>query len=139
MEIEFVVNGEPVPKARPRLGKLGNVYTPTRTKAYERQVAYAFMAEKNRKGISWDTTTSCPMTISVVVNFHNGKMKSFHVPRDKITRPDVDNLLKSVMDGLNGVAYMDDCCIYSATIAKQDVPGESSVVVKLKRDIFHAN
>ena len=35
----FTVPGLPVCKERPRVGKYGNLYTPSKTKAYEEQVA----------------------------------------------------------------------------------------------------
>lgn len=37
----------------------------------------------------------------------------------KVTRPDIDNYCKTVMDGLNGIAWVDDsqvCAIYSEKI-----------------------
>jgi Holliday junction resolvase RusA-like endonuclease len=36
----------------------------------------------------------------------------------KITKPDVDNLAKAILDALNGVAYEDDSQVYSLEVQK---------------------
>jgi hypothetical protein len=36
----MIIEGEPVPKARPRLGKNGNIYTPKASRVYEELVAW---------------------------------------------------------------------------------------------------
>lgn len=87
--IKIVVPGRPVPKARPRLGKRGNVYTPTRTKQYEELVAW-----KTKEVIKEPFTGNIAVYIKVYV-----KNNVF---------PDLDNIAKSILDGMNKVAYHDD-------------------------------
>ncbi len=47
--------------------------------------------------------------------------------------PDIDNIFKSVADGLNGIAYRDDSLIVSVTASK--VYGQSSFVVATVKPI----
>lgn len=103
------VKGKPIPKARPRMTRAGHAYTPKRTKAREFDVALAWF---NKYG---NTLTDKPLRISIKYTFAvpvswkkwkqeeamNGTM--LHT-----SRPDLDNLNKAVLDGLNGVAYRDD-------------------------------
>ncbi len=88
--LELTVPGQPVPKARPRIGANGHVYTPAETKDAEGRIAWA--AKGKVRGLK----VAGPVSITV----------AFYV-RDR-RRRDVDNLLKTVLDGLNGIAWTDD-------------------------------
>lgn len=89
----FTITGEPRSKARPRLGRGGNVYTPAETVAAEQAVGYSFL--RAARGFKPNATDS----YRLVCTF-------FHGTRH---RRDVDNMIKLVCDGLNGVAWADDC------------------------------
>jgi Holliday junction resolvase RusA-like endonuclease len=107
--IKIDVSGTPIAKGRPRAGKTktGKVYlyTPTRTKEFEYKIRQR--AEKKFKK---------PMQGPISLTIY------FLLPRPKriiwktkpmpvvpcIKQPDLDNLVKSVTDGLNQVAFRDD-------------------------------
>lgn len=89
MIVSFEVPGEPVSKERPRV-VAGRTFTPTKTKDAEWLIAWAYLAE--RAGGSMDGS------FKVACEFHCGTKR----------RRDVDNMLKLVLDALNGVAYDDD-------------------------------
>jgi crossover junction endodeoxyribonuclease RusA len=88
--MKFTVPGEPVPKGRPRFNrKTGTMYTPPATRAYENSVALLVMVQREKFG-----TTRVKMEIEVY---------------SKKERIDLDNILKSIMDGAqNGRAFEDD-------------------------------
>lgn len=81
------VEGQPVPAERPRIGKYGNVYTPTKTKKYRYKVADAANIPE---------PSSERMALVAVF--------------DRATKRecDIDNLVKTVQDALLGLAYYDD-------------------------------
>lgn len=95
------VPGRPVPKARPRVTRRGT-YTPAKTKAYELAV-----------GLSWDGPC---FEGDVAVELR------FDLPNYK--RVDIDNLIKSVLDGLNGRAYKDDGQVVRVIANKRVFPEE---------------
>ncbi|RWR13812.1 RusA family crossover junction endodeoxyribonuclease [Paenirhodobacter populi] len=112
----FEVPGKPVPKARPRLGRNGSVYTPATTTAFEKTVArYAKAA-----GVK---PASGPISLEIVSEFSIPKTwtkarKSNANGQPHMCRPDLDNLTKSVLDGLNGIAFADDAQVYCVTHRK---------------------
>ena len=89
---QFTVHGNPVPKARPRVISKGNktwTYTPKRSIDWEERVGWAY---REAQGAQFDGT------VSITLRF-------FRRTRRKT---DLDNLIKAVLDGLNGIAWADD-------------------------------
>lgn len=109
--MEFIVEGDPQGKARPRFSqKSGTVYTPAKTVRYERLIRKAFL-DAGGNAIPSD----CYVGITVDAYFQipksytKGKrLACEHNINRPDKKPDIDNILKIVLDGLNGVAYADD-------------------------------
>jgi len=105
----FVVDGEPISKARARFTNYGSkvrTYTPERTKAGESQVKSAYLKQVGRIQPNKD------LAFRVEVDFYCGTRQ----------RRDVDNMVKLVLDGLNGVAYPDDVQVLEVSGRKCFVP-----------------
>lgn len=109
--MEFIVEGDPQGKARPRFSqKSGTVYTPTKTVRYERLIRKAFLDAGGNTipsdcyvGITVDAYFQIPKS------YTKGKrLACEHNINRPDKKPDIDNILKIVLDGLNGVAYADD-------------------------------
>lgn len=112
--IRITIPGRPVPKGRPRLGVRGRrayVYTPPATKEYERIVGW--MAK----------SSGCQPFDGPV-----------HVRLDVFTRGklDVDNVAKSVLDGLTGVVYEDDDQVVELLVRKHKVKDKADERVEIK-------
>ena len=84
--IELVVYGKPVAKQRPRKGRYGNFYTPDETKDFEGRVAGAYLAKYGNRVIAKD------MNIKAYMRFYVHSCKA-----------DLDNLIKSTLDGFKKV------------------------------------
>jgi Holliday junction resolvase RusA-like endonuclease len=118
-KVVFEVSGEPVPKGRPRMTKTGHVYTPKKTATYERKVA--LLATIARQGAHRKPFTG-PVGISAVFRFGTKR------------RIDIDNVLKAVLDSLNGILYEDDSQVMEIQVRKvmgSDEPGAHIVVTEL--------
>lgn len=111
--LRFVIPLEPKPKQRPKHGR-GYTYTPSETREYEAIVGfYARRAIKR----------SVKGPISMKIDFYMPipkswpKAKKRDAEEQKIrpaSKPDIDNLCKAVLDGMNtGIAYADDSQIVS--------------------------
>lgn len=102
MIIHFEVAGNPKPKERPRFGKHA-VYTSKKTSEWEKlvkQSANEFMISRNASVLK-------EMNLAVVLLFR----------RQTRQRVDIDNLAKSVLDGMNKIVYEDDTMIKATVIS----------------------
>ena len=91
--IRLTIPGRPVPKGRPRLGMRGRrayIYTPERTREYEEAVGLCARAAVQGAALE------CPVAVAIDLYLHGKR------------RIDVDNCAKSILDGMNGVVYLDD-------------------------------
>jgi Holliday junction resolvase RusA-like endonuclease len=113
--ISFQVNGIPVPKSRPRVvtkGKRRFAFTPKKVKEWEDVV-------KNEAEKHFERPFTWPVIVSL--NFYLPRPKSRRLETWVPTTPDLDNLEKSVLDGLNQVAYTDDRLVVAKSSFKKYV------------------
>jgi crossover junction endodeoxyribonuclease RusA len=136
----FIAWSKPVPKARPRFCKNG-AYTDKRTSEAEDLFAWAFNQAKQSekaRGMDLRFPWEGPIEIELVFGFLRAKTNR-HVHH--ITHPDIDNLAKTVLDGLNGLAYCDDRQIRSLKVSKIYAEKEGTIVIireicKNHEDVF---
>lgn len=132
--VGFTVFGEPVAKQRPRTvrnkkrnGKIAvHTYTPSKTKNQEEKIALVYKLIYG--GFKFDKNV--PLMMSCKFYFKipgtmDGKYVNKSMKEKMISgeiRPtkkkDVDNLIKTVADGANGVIYEDDSQIVEMTASK---------------------
>jgi len=100
--LRFRIDGRAVPKGRPRMTKTGGVYTPKTTVDYEKIVAAAWNDNYGMLAL-------------------NGKLRvTINVHTDRHAKQDVDNLAKSILDGMQRAgAFSDgDHQVYSLGVVK---------------------
>ncbi len=119
--IIFTIDGEPKGKGRPRFTKSGNTYTPKETSEYETLAAIAYKSKS--KGEYFDKDVQIRMVIVAYYSIPKtvSKKKCEQMVLTEIRpqkKPDLDNVIKIIMDALNGVAYHDDAQIVSVEAHK---------------------
>lgn len=115
---EFRVMGKPGFKQRHRTTKSGHNFTPKDTVNFENYVKWCFV--ESLKGDMFSLIDG-PIRLHVEAFWTAAGKDMFlckNGPFPKITKPDTDNILKSIKDALNGVAWTDDCRVYHDTITK---------------------
>lgn len=123
----FTVDGEPMSKARARVVN-GHAYTPERTRVAEAGIQAAFKSTNPSR-------TPHPLLsgtkYGVVALF-------FHQTRQ---RRDIDNMLKLILDALNGMAWTDDTQVVEISARKVLVPkGEARTEVAIYEvEVFDPN
>ena len=107
--IKFTVFGEPVAQARPRVTRHG-AYDPPKCKAYKEQVA--IIARVAMRGLSpLQGPIECRVKVFRGIPKSWSRAKRGAAQSGELlptTKPDTDNYLKGIMDGLKGVAWVDD-------------------------------
>lgn len=131
-KFDFIIEGEPVGKSRPRWSN-GHVYTPRKTQEYEEKVALAYRAAG---GIQFDEEDEICVVIDayfkIPKSFTGGKrVAAMHKVIRPTKRPDVDNVIKSILDGLNGVAYADDKQVVDVVCRKHYSPDKGYAFVRI--------
>jgi Holliday junction resolvase RusA-like endonuclease len=114
------IAGEPVGKGRARFARTtGHAYTPTRTRRYEDQLRY--VAQQTMNG---QAPLQGPLFVQIDAYFpipnswSRKKREAALVGSIKhVTRPDIDNLVKTV-DSLNQVVWGDDRQIVTCVVSK---------------------
>lgn len=111
MEITLNISVRPFGKQRPRMTRTGHAYTPQRTRDYESIIKSTFQKQfPNFKPFE------SPLLLDITFFFIRSKSNKseYH-----IIKPDLDNLIKSICDALNGIAYIDDRLIISLVARKE--------------------
>lgn len=128
--LNFRVDGLPVPKGRPKFTSMGGfvrAYTPKQTLHYEVLVK---KAAQEAMGL----TEVLETPVGVYLYFRLPIPTSYSKKRKEtcvtgiekpIKKPDLDNLAKSILDGMNGVIYKDDAQIVSLHLTKVYSTGPS--------------
>lgn len=129
--IEFTIPGDPVGKGRPKMakrGKFSHLYTPEKTVAYEGLVAMAAREGMAGQTQLLDGPVSVHMDIRLSIPASFSKKKRADALAHNIhptKKPDIDNIEKSIFDGLNGIVWVDDVQVCKVFKTKQyaEFPG----------------
>lgn len=123
--LRFTIPGEPTGKARPKFSTFnGHVraITPKQTVSYENYVKLAYgQVYPGRAPFE----KNVPLLVKIKAYFKMpasvSKKKRQAMLEDRIKptkKPDTDNIAKSVLDALNGIAYYDDTQVVTLTVDK---------------------
>lgn len=134
MIYEFEVPGKVIGKGRPRLNSYtGAVYTPTRTKDYESLVEQYFLLKyprfkilEGRIKVNIIAYFSIPKTTK---KSEINEMLDNNISPTK--KPDIDNIVKVVLDSMNKFAFRDDNQITKLEVEKKYAL-EDKVYIKIE-------
>lgn len=135
--LAFEIPGDPVAKGRPKMTTFNGharAYTPAKTRSYESLVKLA-CAQAMGTSAPFDE----PLAIEILVRLsvpeswsrkRRGEALAGRVLPTK--RPDLDNFVKAILDGMGSVAFVDDARAVDLVVKKRyaETPG---VLVRLSR------
>ncbi len=132
MIVAFQVPGKPFGKQRPRVNtRTHRAYTPKQTMDYEKRIANAY-----RRTTKYKAPKDTPVQMTIYA-YHQvpksaPKKRVGAMLDDRIlptVKPDIDNIAKVVIDGLNKVAYEDDNQIVDLRVVKRYAKSPKIVVM----------
>ena len=138
--VNFLIEGTPVPKGRPRFarrGKFVSTYSPKTTVDYETKVSDA---AKLAMGASEPLETPVAAYIYITLpcpSSYSKKRKAACLSGQErpTKKSDIDNYCKAIFDGMNGIVFADDSQVVSLHATK--VYGTVGMVeVMVKEDLY---
>ncbi len=130
--IRVTIQAEPTPKGRPRSKWFNGraiTYTPTKTREAEDFIKYRLLRYRDR---------CFPKHIPVRLTAVFYRTKSKWLPSREVLpvrRPDTDNLLKCLLDALNGILVTEDAQITTINVKKRwSDDGVGHIAIKLEED-----
>jgi len=124
-EINIVLDGKPIPKARPRFLRSCNRVYNSQAKIHKKQrykLQESYGSKEPLKGI---------IDITVIFVFERLKCRKDDIYH--VNTPDIDNLLKALFDVGNGILWVDDRQI--AQVHSKKIYGEEAKTVITIREI----
>ena len=112
----YTIAGDPISLQRPRVLRSGYTYNPQAKEQEEARIQLRIQHHSSCPHI-------CPLAISItffmpILKALSNKKKSSIPGTPHFKRPDLDNLIKFVLDAANGVIFSDDSLVYSVTAKK---------------------
>jgi Holliday junction resolvase RusA-like endonuclease len=133
-KVSFEVIGQPVPKARARTVRKGKriwSFTPKKVVAWEKMIREEALKH-------FEQPFSGPLALELI--FYMKRPKSRRKEAYVLTTPDLDNLEKAVLDGLNEAAYEDDRLVVAkSAIKRYVVSGEPRISITVTNLISQKN
>lgn len=142
--LAFTIPGEPVGKGRPKFSTRGGfvkTYTPERTRDYEKLVRDCFVAQCGDAYLGYFEPQE-PVYLTVVAYFQipksASKVKRAEMQMDVLRptkMPDLDNVVKAVLDGVQTVAMHNDSQVVGITASKHYSDNPHVVVILSNEDM----
>ncbi|QXG34016.1 RusA family crossover junction endodeoxyribonuclease [Pseudomonas viridiflava] len=137
--VTFLVPGEPIGKGRPRVSTIGGharMFTPTKTANYESLIAIAaHQVMADRELLSGPVLMELRIMVPVAASWSKKKTAQALAGEVMPTKkPDADNVLKAICDGINGIVFKDDVQVVNVSLSKRFsvTPGVHVRVVPLE-------
>ena len=111
--VNFMVEGTPVPKGRPRFarrGKFVSTYSPKTTVDYESKVSDAAkLAMGSSEPLETPVAAYIYITLPIPASYSKKRTQACLSGQEHPTKKsDIDNFCKAVFDGMNGIVFADD-------------------------------
>ena len=130
MRVDFIIPTAPIPKSRPRFNtNTGRAFTDNKTRVFENIVSLAY----GTRHYFDDSYIRIRMKFKFEIPKSYSKKKRIEALEGKIrpTKADIDNYIKSVLDGLNKKAFKDDRYVY-AVLAEKEYSEEVGIEVSIE-------
>lgn len=104
----LTISGTPMSCPRPRATKHGRIYMPPEYQLHKKSICMEMRRAKILQ--QWNCDDETPLKLEIHFFFKRPKVKKGkgEQPEPKTTKPDVDNLVKTIMDSLQDAEIIKD-------------------------------
>lgn len=131
--VSFVIPSKPFGKQRARATRMGRVFTPKETVAFE-AVVREVATGRFQKPLEGPVRLTIEAVFAVPPSWSSRK-RAAALRTSHVGKPDLDNCMKALGDGLNRIAFADDSQVAEAVLRKRwGEAGETRVTVETIED-----
>lgn len=136
--VTIVIPGKPHGKGSPRFNGQ-HAYTPIETRNYERGIGYLARSEmRGRPIIEGPVHLDLRAVFQIPKRWPPAKKAQAITGAIRpLTKPDTDNIVKALLDGMNGIVFRDDMQVVEVNASK--VYGCEPLVVATIKEVSEAN
>lgn len=117
--IRLTIPGQPVAKGRPRMTRNGHAYTPAKTRQYEQAIRALALHDVGPVCLEGPVSVQIICSYAIPPSWPKHKREAaMNGTLKHITKPDIDNAAKAVLDALNGIFWQDDSQIARLIVDK---------------------
>ena len=134
--LDFWVPGTPRPKGSPKIAIRKSTGKRFVVESQTQKDWQDAVAERARWAVAWQSE-SCPVDcpVSVVINFILPKIKSAKTNASSLklaaVKPDLDKLVRTVLDALEGIVYTNDSRVVDIVTSKRTAMSGEPAGVKI--------
>jgi Holliday junction resolvase RusA-like endonuclease len=136
--LNFTIDCTPVGKGRPRFARMGNLvrtYNDKKTTDFEDIVRIQTLIAMGKSDpLETPVAVYLYFRLPIPQSYTKKRTEACLKGSERPKRPDIDNLAKSVLDGMNGVAFKDDSQIVSLHCTKT-YAAEPGVDILVKEEL----
>ncbi len=130
-----VLDLRPVGKGRPRFA--GNhAFTPERTREYESLIRTQWILKHGARAAAGPVRVACVFEFTPPASWTKKRKQDALAGLEMVKKPDCDNLIKAVLDALNGFAYLDDSQVQQISAVKRYASRSAVKIWVLPIDAF---
>ena len=126
MKYILEIEEKAIGKGRPRFTKWGGTYTPDRTRNYETMIGLKFKEKYKLEPSEKPIKALLTFIFEPPKSLSKKKREELLLFKYYTKKPDIDNTIKAIFDGLNGIVYKDDSQI--CDLQTQKIYGNKNII-----------
>jgi len=142
--MKIIIPGDPVAMGRPKFTVqhgYAQAYTPAKSREYKKRIEVCALEAKQMDQF-WKESKPLTCYFSVEIEIFRDIPSSWkNLDKNKALnallrpgKPDLDNYAKTILDGLNGIFWVDDAQVVALTVSKwYDISARAEVTIKTIR------
>lgn len=117
LALDVAIQGSPVAKGRPRITMSGHAFTPQKTRYAHESLTLKLSVHRPRVLLSGPIDLELGFTMPIPASTSKARARGLD-GQPHTNKPDIDNLVKLVLDAMNGLIITDDATVWRLSCSK---------------------